>query len=278
MFTTKNIHYILALFILCNIVNLVVILLLKSNILSFINNIFSSEYNNDLNWYADSKLLFKSLAMMSVYFIAVILLLVQYTPIVAKCLNQLKYLLRNNGIIDFNKIPLALYGCVGTAYLIFGITLISCTKLNIIDAVKKMDIRGVGSSIEGLVKGKKEGYTGYSYGTNYKNLDGMYMNDHRNIQYNNKLSKFIENVGSIFFGVGLESKTGCCNDNKYTSSGCLCVNENNIKNLQQRGGNHKVGDTFLNSFADLKRTMTDVDTKDRIDSKPSEDLVGDYDE
>lgn len=278
MFTTKNIHNLLALFILCNIVNVVLILLLKSNILSFINNIFSSEYNKDLNWYADSKLLFKSLAMMSIYFIVVVLLLVKYTPLVAKCLNQLKYLLRDNGILDFNKIPLALFGCIGTAYLIFGITLISCSKINIFEAVKNMDIRGVGYSLEGFVRGKREGYSDYSYDTNYKNLDGMYMNEHRNIQYNNKLSKYIENVGSIFFGVGLESKTNCCNNNKFTSSGCLCVNDDNIKNLRERGGNHKLGETFLNSFTDLKRTMIDADTKDRIDSTPSEDLVSNYDE
>ena len=141
MFTTKNIHYLLALFILCNIVNVVLILLLKSNILSFINNIFGSAHNRDLNWHADSKLLFKTLAMMSIYFIVVVLLLVQYTPLVAKCLNKLKYLLRNNGIVDFNKIPIALYGCIGTAYLIFGITMISCSKVNIVNVVKNMDIR-----------------------------------------------------------------------------------------------------------------------------------------
>ena len=57
---------------------------------------------------------------------------------IAKHINRedkhlLKYLLRNNGILDFNKIPFALYGCIGTAYLIFGITLISCTKINIFD-------------------------------------------------------------------------------------------------------------------------------------------------
>jgi hypothetical protein len=287
MFTTKNIHYLLALFILCNIVNVVVILLLKSNILSFINKIFNSQHNKDLNWYADSKLLFKSLAMMSIYFIIVVLILVQYTPSVAKCLNHLKYLVRNNGIVDFNKIPLSLYGCIGTAYLIFGITMISCTKVNIVEAMKNMDIRGVGASVEGFIVGKREGYTGisaespytgYSYDTNYKNSDGMYKNDHRNIQYNSTLSKYIEKIGSIFFGVGLESRPECCNHNQYTSSGCLCVNKDNIKNIQQRGGNHKYGETFLNSFVDLKRTMVDTDTKDRIESGPSEDLGDDYGE
>ena len=269
MFTTKNIHYLLALFILCNIVNVVVILLLKSNILSFINKIFNSQHNKDLNWYADSKLLFKSLAMMSIYFIIVVLILVQYTPSVAKCLNHLKYLVRNNGIVDFNKIPLSLYGCIGTAYLIFGITMISCTKVNIVEAMQNMDIRGVGASVENFVAGKREGYSSYSYDTNYKNLDGNYMNNHRNIRYNNKLSKYIENIGSIFFGVGLESKPECCNSNQYTSSGCLCVNKDNIKNLQQRGGNHNLGETFLNSFVDLNRTMIDAETTDRISTENS---------
>jgi len=274
MFTTNNIHYLLALFILCNIVNVVLILLLKSNILSFINNIFGSAHNRDLNWHADSKLLFKTLAMMSIYFIVVVLLLVQYTPLVAKCLNKLKYLLRNNGIVDFNKIPIALYGCIGTAYLIFGITMISCSKINIVNVVKNMDIRGVGYSLESFISGKREGYSNYSCDTNYKNLDGMYMNDHRNIRYNNKLTKHIENIGSIFFGVGLESKPECCNNNKYKSSGCLCVDKDNIKNLRQRGGNHKFGETFLNSFVDLKRTMVDGDTEDRISSENSFDTLG----
>ena len=281
MFTVKNIHYALSLFIICNIVNVVVILLVRSKILSFINNIFSSEHNKDLNWYADSSVLFKSLAIISVYFIAVVLLLVQYTPLVTKCLNQLKCLLRNNGILDFNKIPLALYGCIGTAYLIFGITLISCTKLNIIDSVKNMDIRGVGSSVEGFVSGRREGYSGvssnspysgYSYNTNYKNVHGMYTNDHRNIQYNNKLSKYIEKIGSIFFGVGLENNPECCRDDKHSSNGCLCVNKNNIRQLKQRGGNHTLGETFLNSFVDIKRTMVDADTKERIESGTSDDL------
>ena len=216
--------------------------------------------------------------MMSIYFIIVVLILVQYTPSVAKCLNHLKYLVRNNGIVDFNKIPLSLYGCIGTAYLIFGITMISCTKVNIVEAMKNMDIRGVGASVEGFITGKREGYTGYSYDTNYKNQDGMYMSDHRNINYNNKLSKYIAKIGSIFFGVGLESRPECCNHNQYTSSGCLCVNKDNIKNIQQRGGNHKYGETFLNSFVDLKRTMVDTDTKDRIESGPSEDLGDDYGE
>jgi hypothetical protein len=283
MFTTKNIHYLLALFILCNIVNIVVILLLKSNILSFINNIFNSKHNKDLNWYADSKLLFKSLAMISIYFIAVVLVLVRYTPLVTKCLNHLKYILRNNGILDFNKIPLALYGCIGTAYLIFGIVMISCSKVNVIEAMQNMDIRGVGSSLETFVTGKKEGYVGYTdtdgytnyaYDTKYKNSDGLYMNDHRNIQYNSTLSKYIQQFGSMFFGVGLESKPECCNNNEHTSTGCLCVNQDVIKNVRQRGGNHKLGESFLNSFVDLKRTMKDAKTKDRINSGPSKDLVG----
>lgn len=273
MFSTKNIHYLLALFILCNIVNLVVILLLKSNILSFINKIFNTQYNKDLNWYADSKLLFKSLAMMSVYFIAVLLLLVQYTPLVTKCLNHLKYIMRHNGIVDFNKIPLALYGCIGTAYLIFGIMMISCSKVNIVEAMENMDIRGVGASVEGFVTRKREGYSDYSYDTEYKNSDGLYMNDHRNIQYNSTLSKYIEKIGSIFFGHGHESRPECCNNNEYTSTGCLCVNPNDINNVRQRGGNHKFGETFLNSFVDLKRTMVD-----RIESRPSDDLESVFDE
>ena len=106
--------------------------------------------------------------------------------------------MRNNGIVDFNKIPLSLYGCIGTAYLIFGITMISCTKVNIVEAMQNMDIRGVGASVENFVAGKREGYSSYSYDTNYKNLDGNYMNNHRNIRYNNKLSKYIENIGFCF--------------------------------------------------------------------------------
>lgn len=287
MFTTKNIHYLLALFVLCSVVNLVLILLLKSNILSFINNIFNSEYNKDLNWYADSKLLFKSLTLMSVYFIIFILLSVKYTPLIAKCLNQLKIILKNNGILDFSKIPLALYGCIGTAYLIFGIMFTSCSKINIVEAMQNMDIRGIGASIEGFVKGEIEGYTGYSsrpthtnysYNTKYKNSYGNFINDSRNIKYNSTLSKYIEKLGSIFFGLGLESRPECCNNNEYTSTGCLCVDSNDIKNVRERGGNHKLGDTFLNSFVDLKRTMTDANTEDRIQTRPSEDLVSDFTE
>ena len=275
MFTNNNIHYLLALFILCNIVNLVLILLLKTNILSFINNIFSSEYNRHLNWYADSKLLFKSLVMMTICFMVVVLLLVQYVPSVAKCLNQLKYVLSNNGIVDFNKIPLALWGCIGTAYLIFGITIISCTKLNFLDTIKNIDIMGTGHSVETFVTGKREGYTSFnSQKKNYKNQNGIYMNEHRNIRYNNLLSKYIKKTGSIFFGVGLESKPECCNNNKYTSSGCLCVNQDNINNIQQRGNNHKLGETFLNSFVDLKRTMVDANTEDRISMENSFDTLG----
>ena len=182
---------------------------------------------------------------------------------------------------------MALYGCIGTAYLIFGITMISCSKVNVIEAMKNMDIRGVGASVEGFVTGKREGYTGYSaespytdysYDTKYKNVDGVYMNDHRNIKYNNTLSKYIEKLGSIFFRPGLESRPECCNHNEYTSTGCLCVNPDDIKNVRQRGGNHKMGETFLNSFVELKRTMVDADTNDRIESGPSDNIDRDFSE
>ena len=89
MFSSKNVYLLLALFFICNIINLVVFLLAKSNMLSIVNKIFDSKYNKDLKWHANSKLFVKTLVMMSVYFIVIILLLVKYTSHVTKCLNNL---------------------------------------------------------------------------------------------------------------------------------------------------------------------------------------------
>jgi hypothetical protein len=251
MFSTKKVHLLLALFFICNIINLIVFLLVKSKILSIINKIFNSKYNKGLKWHANSKLFVKTLVMMSVYFIVVILLLVKYTPVVTKCLNTLTQIIRKNGIIDFKKIPLTIVLCLGTSYLIFGILLFSCLRLNITETFMNTDIRGIGDSVEGFISGKREGLTNYPYETNHrKNVNGLYLNDHRQIAYNSKFSKFIEQVGSIFFGVGLESKPECCNSNEHTSTGCLCVNPENVKNVRTRGGNHKIGQIFLNSFID----------------------------
>jgi len=240
MFSTKNVHLLLALFFICNIINVVVFLLVKSNMLSIVNKIFNSKYNKDLKWYANSKLFVKTLVMMSVYFIVVILLLVKYTPLVTKCLNNLISIISNNVIIDFKKIPLSIVLCLGTSYLIFGVLFFSCLRLNLTETCMNTDIRGVGDSVEGFISGKREGLTNYPYETKYKkNVNGLYLNDHRNIAYNSKLSNFIERAGSIFFGIGLESKPECCNSNDSTSTGCLCVNPEIVENVRIRAGNNK---------------------------------------
>ena len=245
MFSYKNVYFLLALFFICNIINLVVFLLVKSNILSLVNKIFDAKYNKDLKWHANSKLFVKTLVMMSVYFIVIILLLVKYTPRVTKCLNNLMSLISNNGIIDFKRIPITIVLCLGVSYLIFGILLFSCLRLNLTETCMNTDIRGVCDSVEGFVCDKKEGLTNYPtdypYETKYnKNVNGIYLNDHRNIVYNSKLSNFIEQTGSIFFGVGLDSKPECCNTNEYTSTGSLCVDPVIIKNVCSRSGNHNL--------------------------------------
>lgn len=241
MFSSKNVYLLLALFFICNIINLVVFLLAKSNMLSIVNKIFDSKYNKDLKWHANSKLFVKTLVMMSVYFIVIILLLVKYTSHVTKCLNNLMSFFSNNGILDFKRIPLTIILCLGVSYLIFGILLFSCLRLNVTETVMNTDIRGVCDSVEGFIGGNREGLTNYPYETKYKkNVNGLYLNDHRNIVYNSKLSNFIEQTGSIFFGVGLDSKPECCNTNEYTSTGCLCVDPEIIKNVRSRSGNHNV--------------------------------------
>ena len=255
MFSVKNINFILAIFFICSLINLLVMVMFKTNIIRFINTIFKSKYNEDLNWTMDSSVFLKILTTITVIFIVVIIILANNTYKIVNCLNKLRGFLKNNGISAIMKVPLPVFLCIGILYFIFGIILISISKVNIRDLILNTDIRGLGDGIENFVSRKIEGLQSQQESKeepiNINSNDNMYyLKDPRNIKYDGKLSNIIEKIGSIVFADRFKCKPECCTLNKNKTTGCLCVEPQDIKMMNERFGNHKSGNTFLTNFID----------------------------
>jgi hypothetical protein len=256
MFSVKNINFILAIFFICSLINLLVMVMFKTNIIKFINTIFKSNYNENLNWTMNSSVFLKILTTITLIFIVVIIILANNTYKIVNCLNKLRGFLSSTGICGIMKLPASVFICIGILYSVFSILLISISKVNIRDLILNTDIRGMGDGIENFVSGNIEGLDSQQQNVekpiDINSSDNMYyLKDPRNINFGeSKLSSFIEKIGSIVFADRFISKPECCTLNENLSTGCLCVEPEDIKMMSERYGNHKTGNTFLTSFTD----------------------------
>jgi hypothetical protein len=263
MFSVKNINFILAIFFICSIINLVVMVLLKTNIIKFINTIFKSKHNQELNWTMKPDIYLKILTTATLTSVVIIIILANNTNKLVKCLNKAFTFIKNNdSIFGITQVPLSKLLCIGAGitilYFIFGILLVSISKVNIRDTILNTDILGLGKSIEKFASNNIEGLKTQQNeldNTNNINTEQMFnLKDGRNIEYGSKLSNYIEKIGSIIFADRFKCKPECCTLNKNLSTGCLCVKPDDMKFIDERGGNHKLENTFLNSFVDMKDT------------------------
>ena len=262
MFTVKNINFILALIFIFCIINLFIVILFKSEIVNFINSVFKSKYNRDLNWRINNNMLIKSVTTLTITYIVIIIILANKSSSIANCVNKSFSFVQNDTIKSILNIPLSklscIFGGIFIIYIIFFIIIISISKINIYDTALNTDIRGFGSSIENFVSKKVEGLETQKEPSETVNInsDNFYPvnNSRPHIKYNSKLSEFIEKIGSIVFADKFESKPECCEVNKNLSTGCLCVDQQSIDNMNKRFNNNTDDNNFLNSFVDFGYT------------------------
>lgn len=184
----------------------------RDNIISNINTILKSENNNKLNITFTKKHFNFLIFLSSAGYIGFLLFVY---------LNR-KYMLEimtNSGIYVNRYLHLF----IAFAVLInttLAIVVLSCLKINIADTIKNTDIEGFTNALS-IGGGRKESFTGKK---NNIILDG--------IKY------FLGDKDVTTFKNEATVKPECCDINPEQTTGCICVDPEDIEYIKHRGGNN----------------------------------------
>jgi hypothetical protein len=185
----------------------------RDTIITSVNDILKSENNNKLNITFTKKHFNFFIFSSSVGYIGFLLFVYLNR-------NYLLNIMTNSGIYvnRYLHIFIALAVLINTT---LAIIIVSCLKINLADTIKNTDIEGFTNMLSMFGVGGKEPFTGKK---NNIILDG--------IKY------FLGDKDVTTFKNEATVKPECCDINPEQTTGCVCVDPEDIEYIKNRGGNN----------------------------------------